>query len=337
MWWIFTAWLAAVAVAAPQDSRTAVLQEMTGQISALERALQRKGDDADSYRKLGLLYQSRDAHFHAGGVDKPNALRAFNRALEVDGGRTPALMVQVNHHKGMLLKMMNRGKESLEALEEALEYVQCAHDRAGVLHSIADSQVFLARVDDGVETYKQVLEVAPYHLESYLPLTSCYKELNALSKQEWLEFLNEMEYAVERFKNGDFDVPATRADVKRSALTTGPTTALGGPVRSSAVYWAMYVLVYGRVGGPTFTPHILPPLVLLSLRTGTPPRKKRRCWTSPGRTSSRRTAWNWPRKAARLTATAWCNKRKASRRSSTRGSGPPGWARTARRRCSSWA
>ena len=220
-------------------TRDTILSQITDQINTLEQFI-RSNPNADAYRKLGLLYQSRDAHFHAGGVDKPKALVAFNKALEWDDGNTASLMVQVNHHKGMLLKMMNRGKESLDALEQGLQYAETNHDQAGLLHSMADSLVFMASVDEAIDVYKQTLQLAPYNLESYLPLTNCYKEKNMLSKQEWLEFLEEMEHVVDQWNQGDFDRPKLRDDIRRSSLTTSSVTILSGDITTSAIYWAMF-------------------------------------------------------------------------------------------------
>ena len=237
--WLVALFSLSLLLLAVTGTRDTILSQITDQIKTLEQFIRSK-PNADAYRKLGLLYQSRDAHFHAGGVDKPKALDAFNQALEWDDGNTASLMIQVNHHKGMLLKMMNRGKESLDALEQGLQYAETNHDQAGLLHSMADSLVFMANVDKAIDVYKETLHLAPYNLESYLPLTNCYKEKNMLSKQEWLEFLEEMENVVDQWNQGDFDRPELRDDIRRSSLTTSSVTILSGEITTSAIYWAMF-------------------------------------------------------------------------------------------------
>ena len=65
--------------------------------------------NADIWRKLGALYQTKDVRQHIGGGQLQNlALAAFDNALALDHGRSPSLNVHVLYLRGILLKMMVR-------------------------------------------------------------------------------------------------------------------------------------------------------------------------------------------------------------------------------------
>ena len=70
----------------------------------------------------GLLYQTKDAFYHQGGILRPKALKAFNRALELDTTKTD-FIIQVNHNKGATLPLIYSPVEACRIPQTETVYI----------------------------------------------------------------------------------------------------------------------------------------------------------------------------------------------------------------------
>lgn len=181
-----------------------------------------EANDASLWSFLGMLLQVRDARYPSGaaGAIQEEALTAFKKALELaskqyDAGKLNGdddieeeridwdenykrFLFTVHSYKGMLLKMMGRGDESIISHQLAFNSSENVWDKASARHHEASALSMMGRVSEAAEKYQEALKWFPAHLESYLPLVECYKELNTFqTKEQWKAFLEDMEEALE--------------------------------------------------------------------------------------------------------------------------------------------
>lgn len=203
--------------------------------------------NADMWRRLGLLLQTKDVRQHVGGgLLQPEALRAFNRALELNDDRDIALSVQVHQHKGMLLKMMSRGEEAILSHDIAFELATNDKDKCESLSNKASALVMLGRVPQAIDLYEAALKLCPLKLSMYLPLVQCYQELGGLNRSGWMDILDRTEMSLRgaiRMDSGggDVDSSASTALVHSMDFSKQHIDSDG-----SSIFWALYEV--GRLG-----------------------------------------------------------------------------------------
>ena len=205
----------------PVDASIANLKRVIGHRSEVVSALQYTSaeDDlwlASAYKNLGLMLQSKGIRQHLGGDRlQREALDNYNIALSIDKGRTVSLNVQINYLKGMLLKMMGFGEDSLEAYAKALEYYLSDHDRASIYFHKADTLAMLGQKMEAKLHFHQALQLRPCRTERYYQYVNACKDLDAFSKQDWLDLLDEVQRRVKDCES------SAAAAAQQAAATAG--------------------------------------------------------------------------------------------------------------------
>lgn len=135
---------------------------------------------------------------------------------------------------------MSRPKESIECYEIMHERSISNHDKSISIALKADALVMIGSIDKAILLYKDSLLLTYYQLNIYLPLTECYKEKGNLSSEEWKEFLQQMESAIQIFSDGkNFVSKDVKEDLKKSYLYSEEDTRID--VMRSDIFWAMYM------------------------------------------------------------------------------------------------
>lgn len=233
---------------------------------------------ANAYKSIGLMLQSKGIRQHLGGDRlQREALENYNLALSLDKGRTISLNVQIHYLKGMLLKMMGLGKESLESLDHLEEFVLSDHDQASVDFQRADTLQMLGRTKEANLFFKSSLTLRPCRTERFYQYVNSCKDLGSFTKQDWLEVLDNIQAKLkecEAKKNGpnnaeqpaltssdpytDDDEDNEESDHSGNLVTTSKSavpskeaqsylifddsdSAEGISGTNSAVYWALYI------------------------------------------------------------------------------------------------
>lgn len=237
---------------------------------------------AAAYKSIGLMLQSKGIRQHLGGDRlQREALENYNLALSLDKGRTISLNVQIYYLKGMLLKMMGLGSESIESLDQLDDFVLSDHDKASVDFQRADTLQMMGRTVEANTFFKSSLQLRPCRTERFYQYVNSCKDLGTFSKQDWLEILDYIQAKLkecEAKRNGpnkteqptitgiDTDAEdeddAEESDVAGNLVPTEKSAALstsaGKEIESyllfddndspegisgtnSAVYWALYI------------------------------------------------------------------------------------------------
>lgn len=158
--------------------------------------------NAEVYKQLGLIIHMKDVKFHVGGgILQNDALEAFNKALDLGRNNLP-LVVYVNQHKGLLLKMMGKGIEAIVCHEIAFNLSSTNRDKAMAIHHKGNALVMIGKVREAIDIFKEALRLSPSQFCNYLQLVECYKELGEFTKLEWKNFFYEIEENVRSFDNG---------------------------------------------------------------------------------------------------------------------------------------
>jgi tetratricopeptide (TPR) repeat protein len=236
---------------------------------------------ASAYKNIGLMLQSKGIRQHLGGDRlQREALENYNLALSIDKGRTVSLNVQILYLKGMLLKMMGLGQESLDALEKLEhEYPLSDHDRSALYFQRADTLQMLGRSKEASQNFRKSLLLRPCRTERCYQYVNACKDVPTYSKQDWLDILDEIQRKLkacetssganrlgtademerQRIISAESDVEDGSIDEGAlSGLTVVATSGSDNTVEShlifddhekedgvsgtnSAVYWALYI------------------------------------------------------------------------------------------------
>jgi tetratricopeptide (TPR) repeat protein len=187
-----------------------------------------KEQNAEIYKQLGLILHVKDVKFHVGGgILQNDALQSFNKALDLGHNNLP-LVIYVNQHKGLLLKMMGKGEEAVISHEIAYNLSSTNRDKSMAIHHKGNALVMIGKVREAIDIFKEALRLAPSQLGNYLQLVECYKELGEFSKLEWKNFFYEIEDNVRSFNNGLYP-----DDYEDSILDKSNNIG-------SEVYWALF-------------------------------------------------------------------------------------------------
>ena len=215
-----------------------VLLEINNNIETLKSQLKNMGnDDGRKYEKaqlwanLGMALQVKDVRIHeGGGALQPEALHAFDEALSLADKADKRLLITVNQFKGILLKMMGRGEESVAAHDIVIEIAESDYDKASAIFNKAEALSMLGRLKESIEFYRETLRINPDALQTYLPMIKVLRELNEFSKEEWHALVKEMKDALNKWQNSEFDTSSHSQGV----LWQGESGL------SSEIYWALF-------------------------------------------------------------------------------------------------
>lgn len=157
---------------------------------------------ASAYKNIGLMLQSKGIRQHLGGDRlQREALENYNHALSLDKSRTMSLNVQIFYLKGMLLKMMGLGEESLAALDNLSSYELSDHDEASSYFQRADTLQMMGRSLEASEYFKKSLTLRPCKTERYYQYVNACKDTGTFDKQDWSDILDEIQLKLKECEN----------------------------------------------------------------------------------------------------------------------------------------
>eukprot|EP00981_Chlorochromonas_danica_P007770 scaffold1882_cov163-Ochromonas_danica.AAC.1 len=159
------------------------------------------------YLQLGSLYQQEDLKRHTGGDLQRQALQAFDSALSTLNSTTSSthhllakhtayypLYLQTVYHKGILLKMMSRGEDSIATFLSALAFLheekKALHlaDRAALLYYLGDSYLLIGNLSAAIQVYHESLSLSPCKTERFFGYLQALREEGRWMPQEgWKE------------------------------------------------------------------------------------------------------------------------------------------------------
>lgn len=148
--------------------------------------------------------QAHDVQYHDGGSKQPLALEAFRHAIDSTDDET--VLYQVYQRMGMLLKMMGRGEEAVEAHKSAFKLAVSAEEKSDALVQNANALGMMGDLEKSKKLLERALRIHPKGLSTYLPLVSIHKELKDLDDSRWSALVDAMKKALEKFSqksNGD--------------------------------------------------------------------------------------------------------------------------------------
>jgi tetratricopeptide (TPR) repeat protein len=182
------------------DASVANLKKVISNRQALANSLgvTTAADDlwtASAYKNIGLMLQSKGIRQHLGGDRlQREALENYDLALSIDKGRTTSLNVQILYLRGMLLKMMGLGQESLDSLAKLEnDYSLSDHDKSALFFQRADTLQMLGRSKEASQNFRKSLQLRPCRTERYYQYVNACKDVPTFSKQDWQDVLDEIQ------------------------------------------------------------------------------------------------------------------------------------------------
>lgn len=157
--------------------------------------------------------------WHDGGTMQPLALEAFEKALSLTNERP--LRYLVHQRMGMLLKVMGRGEESINAHDVAFDLATDDLERADALNQKAHTLGMLNRVPQSIEVMEQSIEIYPKAISSYLPLVKAHRELKDLDADGWRALVARIKTAIKKHSG--------RSKIDQAVTSLGPD-----------IYWAAF-------------------------------------------------------------------------------------------------
>jgi tetratricopeptide (TPR) repeat protein len=136
--------------------------------------------------------------------------------------------------------MMSRPREAIISHKIVYSNSFTNYDKSSALSMEADALVLLGENKKAIKKYKKALKLTKYQFSIYLPLSESYKEME-ISRKKWLNFLYQMEEAVDYWEDIDRlsdEYVDLITDQKNSLLFYDVIN--GGNEIKSDVYWAMY-------------------------------------------------------------------------------------------------
>ena len=226
--------------------------------------------NADLWRRLGLLLQTKDVRQHTGGgILQPEILEAFDKAIKLNDDRDSAMSFQVYEHRGMLLKMMGRGEEAIADHDLAIEFAATNVEKCDAMSNKAAALVMLGRVQRATSLYRETLDLCPDKLSFYLPLVQCLQELGTYNTSDWESLLVDIELALfspnksklissssdsMRLSDGGDGVPEDGLETaddddardianQKSMVTETADQSYLRATQGSGVYWALFEVI----------------------------------------------------------------------------------------------
>lgn len=166
---------------------------LEAQINVLRESLENDPSNPAGWLHLGLLLQSMDMRHHNGGALQDDILESFDEALSRAHPLNHNIRIRANMHKGMLLKMMSKGEESLNCYDTALRVATNGRDRSSAMYHKADTLVMMGRLKEALIIYNDSMKLAPWRIDTYLPIVSIYDEMKSLSPSQWEDLFHEIE------------------------------------------------------------------------------------------------------------------------------------------------
>eukprot|EP01036_Dinobryon_divergens_P022684 gene22684-30966_t len=227
-------------------------------------SLTNKVSNADVWLQIGLLLQSAEAGFHGGGGRlKLEARDAFDKSIFLNNGSSLKIDAQAFFFRGILLKTLGEGQESLNSFDYVLTLHLNFHDVSTLLYNKAETLFMMGRLQDAVTLYRDSLDLLPCRLERYYNLVQCYRESKHLRSVDWHALVKEIQSAItDCTQSGSFDrrtaiavvSPESERTESYDALTgigddTRPSylevNGIGSSHISSATYWALFIAAEG--------------------------------------------------------------------------------------------
>jgi len=209
------------------------IEDLKNQLKLHDKISGSNAEKATAWANLGLNLQIKDVGWHVGGRDlQPEALDCFNKALLLADSSDLRLLMTVNQHKGILLKMMDRGEESAEAHDLVFELSTANYDKSSALFSKGDALAMLGRIEEAIDCYRQALSLRPDQISTYLPLVKSLKEQNKMSKSNWKSLLKEMRAELKKVLRGEYD---QLEEYGVAVLMKDRNTEI-----TSEIYWALF-------------------------------------------------------------------------------------------------
>jgi tetratricopeptide (TPR) repeat protein len=170
---------------------------------------------ATAYKNLGLMLQSKGIRQHLGGDRiQREALDNYNKALTIDNGRTKSLSIQINYLKGMLLKMMGFGDDSLASYLAAEQFELSDHDLASVYFHKADVLQMMGRVEEANTYFRLSLDLKPCRVERYYQYVNSCNDLKSLGKPDWIQLLDNIQAKLKLCENKDSSLIESTSKIK---------------------------------------------------------------------------------------------------------------------------
>ncbi len=134
------------------------------------------------YLQLALTLQQQWYNKQIGGIGLSEALEAYNEALKLmEQGREIRKTVEVCFHRGVLLKIMGRGDESIASYKLALKYELNNVDLASFYYNIGDSEMMMGNLANAVYYFEKSFALVPCKTDRYYGYVMALKELSASS------------------------------------------------------------------------------------------------------------------------------------------------------------
>jgi tetratricopeptide (TPR) repeat protein len=143
--------------------------------------------------QLAMTLQQQWFNKQRDGNGLAEALDAYNEAFQLmkQGGEIRKT-VEVAFHRGVLLKVMGRGNESIASYREALKYELSNIDIAAIHYNRADSELMMGQVDLAVNSYQMAIKLVPCKTERYYGYVMALKEQGQYSTQDWQKLVEEL-------------------------------------------------------------------------------------------------------------------------------------------------
>lgn len=175
------------------------IQLMKKEIRKQEKKLLKEASNGDGLLSIAILYYQLGMKIQEGWMAKnlpgnivTEALQAFDKASNYSSNSLIVLLPIVVS-KGVLLRMMGRGEESLAAYDQVTKsYSLYPIDQATIDYNRADTLVMMGRVKEALKYFAASLKRVPCKAERYYAYITSLKEINELTKDQWNEKLIEL-------------------------------------------------------------------------------------------------------------------------------------------------
>lgn len=205
----------------------------------------------ETWKELGILLLQKQTYVPSGGYLNQEALDAFTNALSLHHANNGKANINVDESvdvmkrkydflrdvyncRGIVLKMMGRGYESIREYEYAFNVSITSQQKAVSLYNKGISLQMIGDTISAVHAFKQSLSFDPTYHANYFPLVECYKELKLLNEFEWYTLIDEMKQQAE--SSSDTTYHDTVVDAQGSVLSHTHHDSKD----SSILYWALF-------------------------------------------------------------------------------------------------
>ena len=211
--------------------------QISQSIQALRDKIKIDPNNGSLWGQLALHLQVADVQFHEDSITmQPEALLCFENAILLTNENEFQLKLSYYHRKGMLLKMMSRGAESIESHRWVLEHSLYPIDKAASLMNMGHSYSMLGNVNDANKVFREAMELHPYGFGNYIALVESYIELKQYQTDDWRVLYEHIENLIVKWEKASKKGKLTALYDTRSDLSEGDQSVPG------TVYWALYLI-----------------------------------------------------------------------------------------------